>query len=54
MPNTDCSNPSGMFISSGGGKREGGDGDTVCHPQGEPVKNRGNTGPRCLNGWTVV
>lgn len=47
MPNTNCSNPSGMFISSGGGKWEGGDGDTACHPQGEPVKNR-ETGP-----WAV-
>ena len=47
MPNTNCSNPSGMFISSGGGKWERRDSDTACHPQGEPVKNR-ETGPQAV------
>lgn len=48
MRNTDCYNPSGTVISSGGGKREGGNGNTACRPQGEPVKNKENTGPRAV------
>lgn len=48
MCNTDCPNPGGPVISSGGGKREGGNSNTACRPQGELAKNRENTGPRTV------